>query len=679
MAEKLSHFSFLHAKIRIKMVVQGQPFAFGQIVASFHPNVKMQAVVATQSGINATSSLCNTKIVPHVVIDPSKTETYEIDLPICTPNGFFSLKSPNFGSYLVKLTVFNPLGSGTATTPTMGFCMYMSLIDPVFEGITLLSNPFVAEKKTDGTVSGLVKKAAGAVGLLSIPFPQFAPEITLFSSIGGIVGDFLYALGFSKPPIVENQLFPVTRFVDNLSQFDGKSTAIVLAGSQSNSVALSPDYGGGNMDELKFSHLAAIRGLINKVSFPVSAAHGDLLVRFDVDPMYCKNNTTAGYSDITPLAGISAPFTYWTGDLTLRVEIVASVFHRATILIAWDPLKNTVAPTLEGAVQTLQNVTVNISGNTCVDIDIPWKQPNPWALVRHPNEVAGSQYNTNGEVRIFVINPVTSNGSTDPLHMNLYFSSKNYKLALPVNNRINAYKNLDVLLSNEFCPVSAVAFGQRTDLSKSHLRAFGEEYVSIKQLTSKLTPAWHATTAIAVGTTDPNWSLDIPNYPQRNTLLKGDAADTATLTNNFFTWYASAFLGYRGSIRYSFYTYETNPIAGSSVVLPHTSMLNSSNSLTTTNDTLQNTSPNIVEDAYAFTMGNRELGPRLDGVAPMLIPYDYFPMQVTLSAYTNSAKMSQPVTPALTTARTIYIRSLTASGDDGNFIWFLGFPPSDTT
>jgi len=674
MGEKLSHFSYLHAKIRIKIVTQGQPFAFGQIVAAFTPRVDTQITVASRSAVRALN-ITNAKVVPHIIIDPSKTETYEIDLPICTPTGYWSLKGTNFGSYDMTLWAYNALGSGTATPAVTGISTYMSLIDPIFEGMTLLSNAFVEEKKSEGTISGFIKRGSKAVNLLSVPFPEFAPEIALFSTVSGYVGDFLALLGFSKPPIAENQLFPLTRVVDNLSQFDGKSTAIVLAGSQATSVGLSADFGGGKMEELSIAHLCAIPGLFSQTSVTPAVASGSLLQRLSVDPMRVMSFSGGSLLNITPLAGTAWPFTHWTGDLTLRLEIVASVFHRATLLLAWDPIDSfPTARTMEDAVMTLQNVTINVSGNTCVDVTIPWKQQQPWADLRAPSTTTNTQARfSNGEILLFVVNPVTSNGSTDGIGLNWYWYSKNIKFAVPDNNRIMSAETSMVLLSEEFCPITPISFGPTTSLEHSTLKAFGEDYVSIKQVTTKLTPSWNATFAVTATPADLDVGFHMPNFPQYNTNLKGSSGDTAGLSMNLFTWYATAFLGYRGSIRYSFTVQEVTSDKDRTVLKDFYSMMHRKIDLAVINQTRSNSSLVTAENSYAFTQGNRQISPRMDGVAPMLIPYDYFPLQNYYTHASNFVDVTLPVRAAVSGSQSVNMRCCTASGDDGNFVWFMGY------
>ena len=137
---KLQNLMFFKAKIRIKVAVQGQAQAYGQMVYAFFPNLLTPA--NTSEGIIAnrltTRNIVNAKIVPHLVIDPSKTATYELELPICTPNGVYSFNTDvSLGSYALERYIFNGLASGTAVAAASNVCMYMTLVDSQFDGLTI--------------------------------------------------------------------------------------------------------------------------------------------------------------------------------------------------------------------------------------------------------------------------------------------------------------------------------------------------------------------------------------------------------------------------------------------------------------------------------------------------------------------------------------------------------------
>jgi len=243
MANKLANFMYFRAKIKIQIVVQGNPAAGGQMTYAFTPRV-YTPMYGTVTHVPVSAQTVNMKIVPHIEIDPSKTATYELILPMVSPTGWYSFSSAyNHGSYMFEQMPYAPITSGTATACTADICTYVSFVEPEFQGMTvLLSSPFESEKKLGGSYSALAKSISSTAMQAAKTFPVVAPTLTLFSSVTGALGSVLSWFGFSKPPAIENQVFVTNRNCDNYSQCDGKSTSIVLGSSQTQSLGISPSY-----------------------------------------------------------------------------------------------------------------------------------------------------------------------------------------------------------------------------------------------------------------------------------------------------------------------------------------------------------------------------------------------------------------------------------------------------
>jgi hypothetical protein len=706
LGRKLENLSFAHATLRIKVVIQGQPFAAGQVVFAFAPRV-FQTGYATVTETVQRSKVAR-KIVPHLVIDPSKSETYELDLPCPNPVGFYSLKDTNFGSYFFTIDFYNPLISGTAVAPSIGYCVYMSLVDPIMEGLTLLSADFVAEKSEGGTLSTFIKKAGQIAPLGAIAFPEIAPFTTLFSAVSGPVGDFLAMMGFSKPPVSEVSVIPLTRLVDNYSQNDGRSTAIVMGSSQSQSLGISPSMVGCRADDMSLSHICSIPGLVRQIAFPPAAAEGTLLATLPVTPTLCANFTTAPEIEMPPMCGVALPFNYWCGDITMRFEVVASVFHRATILIAWDPIRG-ATPTLETAIMTLQNTTVTISGNVAVDVTFPWKKPYPWGKVRQPNRssVLASYTNAqcNGEVHVYVINPITSNGSADSLTINVYNFSKNIQFQMPTNQRVGFVRwngvaitpptplalvgevdeveeeeettllSAEMVPSAEFVPATPVSFGPATNFSASNYKSFGEKYESVKHLTSKCAPVVNVQNQYTAASVSTFVGARFPNYPRPIFL-----SDHVTLFQSYASYFASAYLGYRGGMRYNFHVYEDDE-EPTTVVMPHmwtSTELSSTTNIENPNVSLAIDAPHTSAISYAYSCGNRVISPNLDTVVPSLVPVDFAPTSLKYTHFPQTTTFYSRITKS-PNANTHDVRTMLCAGtaDDGTNVWFLGWPLLD--
>jgi len=678
--KKLENFNFLSADLQLDIVVQGQPFAAGQWVLTARPYCRPSNIM-TASKITS-DSMVNSKILPHVVIDPSKTCSYQLVLPCLNHIGVFNLKNTSYGSYSLTLWEFNALKSGTATTASMTVCIYVSLKNVSAVGTTLLSGSFSKEKTS---LSTIVKTAASASKLF---IPVFGPEVGIFSAVGESVGNLLAWFGYSKPPITETNVLAMTRVADNYSQYDGRSIAPVLAGETTNSVGLSNRYGGGKSDDMSLAAICAKPGLISQTTVTMAmASEADIFgYGIPVCPTLACWTPVAGVLDLTPMGGCCVPFGVWSGDITFTVEVVASVFHRATILVAWDP-NGGASPTFANALSTLQNVTIAVSGNSSTDIVIPWKQPEPFKHTFRPADPSYGSFsnsNLNGRLYFYLINPVTNNGSTDGFEINLYTRSDNLFLAAPDHTRVDAWSSVvTTLLSGDFQSAS-VSFGAKTNLENMERRSFGERYVSVKQLTSKLGPVVKNDSAAQDTTSSSHsyYTLKVPNLPLFNTATAADwGTGTAYVTNNLFGWFSQAYVGYRGGVRWSFVTGKTSngltnafEYEGKRWVANQGLTAVASNSFSAALGYYAELNAIIL--SYAFTLYNMAFVKTVDLVAPTLVNAEFIPTAITCTANMNKvAVLIERVPPAGATYPMYesYIW-MNASADDGTFVFFQGFP-----
>jgi len=676
-AKKLASFYYFKATLRITVTVQGAPYAAGKalLVATPQPHVLGEVGVTYAQIDNDSNIHVNAWVLPHIELDPSRTETYTLDLPVCTPNGWYSFVSAvSHGSYAVNFLNFNPIFSGTATSPDLSVCVYASLVDPVFEGLTTLtsSGAFIDEKKEGGTLSATVKKIALSSSQIAPFTGSFGPAVTLFSNVAGVAGDVLAWFGFSKPPIVENQLMVLTRTCDNYSQSDGKSAAIVLGKSQTQGVSISPAFIGGSMDDMAFSKICAKRGYVYTCYLsPAFPAESALITTVPVAPDLCSNSLP--YYFPTPLAGIAIAHNYWCGDMIIEFEIVASVFHRGTIMFAWDPMAtSTTPPSFSDALTVLNNTTVNISGNTKVSLNIPWKQPMPWSRVFGLKNIAGNGIDANGMIYIYVVNPLTSNGSTSNVPINIFTRSDNIRFAVPSNGLVQNTRYKTVLTSSgEFTPVS---FGPATNLSLVDKQAFGDSPNTVKDLASRMSNYWTLPTSPTTQNEQGFYALPLPQYKiDVSTPPPGNQVTHTT----FFSYFAPAFLGYRGSSRMSWDTIQSGlsstPAAFRSKVSYAPVGMNTGPFYYASE--VGSAAWNSSSTNYAWTQPNLAISSRSDVIVPFITPIDFIPMR-----YFYSSFMSQCAYIVASNAAGSQSTSLEfGAGDDVVFGWFLGFPTMSFT
>lgn len=662
MGKKLANFSLFKADIVLTVIVQGQAFAAGKmlVIAQPAPN---NAGVATVTHIPPIS-LANIEVLPHVDIDPSTNQSYTLKLPCINPQGKYSTAGGS-GSWWVDLLVINHLFSGTATAAAASICIYMHLENVVLDGLTLLSNDFVREKLPN-SLSSITRTLGTAARFVGSSFPAISPYTTLFSKVADTAGDTLSFFGYAKSRSLENQAFLLNRPNDNWSHNTGRTTAMVLASSQTNSLGLHPGLGCGTGDDMTMKYIQNKYGYVGTYSVtPVDGSESIEFI-FPVNPTW--NGMTVANSVLwTPLAGTLAPFTYWCGDLTYKFEVRASVFHRCTLLIAWDPKGDGISiPSFVQALEVLNNTTMTVSGNSTFEFVVPYKQERPYKLVDTTTTSTSSTYG-NGFVYVFLVNPLTSGGSTESINVNIYVKSDNMFMALPASNNI-AQKLVNVVaLSKDSVRVS---FGKSTDTASCPFKSFGEEFHTVKDLSSKMSFYQRGSLAAIAG--DLYAGSNIPVLPLCVTTNNPAVSGATVVYNTYASWIASAYLGYRGSMNFTHHcrgtTIGNHYWAGNGYLVanPNSYPYN----YTTNSDTIV-----TLSQWNAFTTANRSMAPAIDIVASSFYPLDYTTPRCSMSTFPNSVVFA---IGAPTTGNTVDMMTLASTGDDATFCGFLGFPATKT-
>ena len=165
--------------------------------------------------------------------------------------------------------------------------------------------------------------------------PFLSPVTTVIDSISGPLGKVLKFLGFSQPLALPSST-RLQSTVDSWSHTDGVSTATVLGRSQGQTLALTPAFMNGRLEEMSADYLCAIPFLTSQTSVEQSAAAESVVMSFEVNPSNARYPLSEGYVP-SAMSLFDECCTSWIGDLTFRYEFVCSVFHRATFLIAYNP------------------------------------------------------------------------------------------------------------------------------------------------------------------------------------------------------------------------------------------------------------------------------------------------------------------------------------------------------
>lgn len=641
---KISTFNYMTCDVKLTFIVQGSATAYGQLIFCAIP-------VPRPSGYDRTTrfdyiSYGNSRILPHVIIDPSQSATYELTLPMASCTGVYNLRDiASQGSWEVRSFVLDPLCFGTANVVDVRITVRSTLVNPRLSGRTRPLGPDPEE--LSGKPSAVLAGLGRASGFLGSVFPTLSPYTTLFSEGAGMASGVMRKFGFAKPQTTETSTFILNRTCDNYSQTDGRSTALVLGRSQAQASSIDPGLIGGELSDMSVSHLLSIPVVREVFGLPQATAAATMFKTFGVFPATPSEETNPSFAGL-----MRQTHEFWTGPITFHFEFVASVFHRATILIAWDPRGSGGTPTYAEALNHLENLTVQVSGNTAVDVEIPWRQ----SVLAH--STTGANYN--GRVYMYVVNPVVANGSTDPIYINVLFSCEKVQFFVPriaqprIYQQVNlgaAFARLAALdeeeetvtpLLGDWVESTSHSFGPSTTNDQLANIVTGDQTTNLKDLLSRMLLIGTITTTTA-GTRN-----SIRNVPWNN---EGSAE-----TVNRMTWFqmlSPLFMGFRGSFRWSIEGTNLN-------MLVQNKMENA-----TVNMEVTDTPSGI--NSYATTFVNSRVASNVDVVAPYLSNNMFLPGSLPRPNTTRGTIVFS--IPAATT-----IGIFSGVGDDFIVGKFLGVP-----
>jgi len=401
------------------------------------------------------------------------------------------------------------------------------------------------------------------------------------------------------------------------------------------------------------SYLLNLPGLIQICPIQNTYGIGHVIAQFAVAPTAIYDlGLGRNEGELTPLGFCSMPYKWWTGTIKYDFEVIASVFHRCTIVILYEPWSVPPSGGLLAKLETNMHWTFSISGNSNFAVEIPWRNSRPWLKVPKPysNAVLDSTQReecSNGNLTVYVLNPLVSNGSTDPIYLNIYHSGKDLKFG-QVNTE-----------TTTFTLVYA---------SKPYDNTMGEEPAhTMKELCNR-SGLFTRMFSLDPGKLNMSFSFqnDVGLFTKTGTSTSGFPVDVAM---NIMSYVSMAYVGTRGSITYTVtFPSGTQPLSFSASDYVETD-------LSTFTDSYDLRDPG--ESFGAFATTTPEIENNYSFTVPMYLPGYFRPTlnreDDTLGEKTNAFTVRATVS-AIYANNTNYYNFYRQGGEDFELVGFRGFP-----
>lgn len=333
-ANRLAHFRNMRCTIKVKFLINGNPFYSGRLLVSYRPLPRVDDIAVLDG--TARAQLINASQQPHVMLDPTTSQGGVIHCPFIFPKNAIEIPLSEWSKMgRITISTLNNLqhangGTDPLTVSVFAYSEDMNISTPTSRTPEVI----IPQGDEYGVVSGPAHTISNWSGkLANAPFiGKFARATSLVSSaVGGVAQLF----GFSRPRMLDRTgTFRVTG--SSLASTNIQDMCDTLALDSKKEVTIDPTVVGCEpQDEMALIPLACRESYLQTFRWELSDTPDEHLFSIRVGPMQGQN--VAGLYHMTPSAWVASPFQYWTGSMQIRLQAVASAYHRGRIRVLWDP------------------------------------------------------------------------------------------------------------------------------------------------------------------------------------------------------------------------------------------------------------------------------------------------------------------------------------------------------
>lgn len=412
-ANRLAHFRNLKMKLHVQVMINGNPFYYGKAIMSYTPLPDADLITSFSSGDRAFLLEMSQK--PHIYLDPTKCEGGELELPFIWPKSFLNIISAEWRSMgVVQLRSFNSLQHANAATDSVNITVFAYATE------VELNTP------TSRTPVDLQPQGGDEYGSISMP-AHTGSKIAHILARAPVIGSFARAtemvlntvkevamlFGYSKPRMIPTDL-ALIQLYGQLANVNAVDTSQSVALDAKKEITIDPRVTGSNpKDEMSLVELASRECYLDTFVWRETDPAGQHLYTTDVQPILGAKDSSNNYH-LTPAAFVAVPFEFWKGSMELRLQVVASAYHRGRIRVVWDPDYIVDGTTFNVNYSTI----LDISESTEATFRIGWGQEYDYLRVQKFPDYLDTRNITleqktknpfaNGKLSIYVVNPLTS-------------------------------------------------------------------------------------------------------------------------------------------------------------------------------------------------------------------------------------------------------------------------------
>lgn len=445
---RLTNYELLRCKLKLKFLVNGNPFYFGRLLMVYTPMITYDALYQPMT---VTGDFVLGTQKPHMMLNPTCSEGGEMTLPFFWHLNYLSITSKQWehmGSIqMVDLNVLQHANGDTApvTVSVMAWAedvevsMLTSVDIPAMSPQSGVSSE-VEEADTKGKISKPATAWSKKVAMLGV-IPSLKPFAMATSMMLQGAGMMAKAMGYSRPLPTIAPTTMIQRNTASMATCNSVDTAVKLTVDDKQELTIDNRIAGIDPgDELSIRSIASREAWLTNFGWSGTDNPEDLLFNIRLNPGgFFMTNGNATY--MTPLALATLPFEYWTGTLKFRFQFVVSAYHRGRVRLSFDPKYQESTE-----YNTNYNHIVDITEKSDFTVEIGMAQNRNLLRVLHPDSSPYSDFYSqgafinannecNGVLSVYVMNELTSPSNVVPItSVNVYVSAgDDFEVFVPGN------------------------------------------------------------------------------------------------------------------------------------------------------------------------------------------------------------------------------------------------------
>lgn len=584
---KLNNYAWFRGDLHVKIMITASPFYYGLIKAVYQPLPTFTpSTIVNDAG---TRFLIPYSQRPHTDITIGETDAYNLVLPFIYPANWVNIQLAADMTALGRLQtiIYSQLKSANGVTASgVSVSIYAWV-----ENIELSGASVGYSMQSDEFGQGAVSQPASWVAKGASYFeswPIIGPFATATRIGASAVGAIAALFGFTNVPVIADTSPMRSECFPKLSSSEIGFPVERLTLDPKNELSVDPRIVGlaGGTDEMTLVSMATRESYLASATWSTTSLPDATLFYSNVSPtLYSNDNGTQAKLYMTPMAHVAKSFKDWRGSVIFRFHIVSSKYHKGKLRVSFDPsgygAQNIGTTAVTANVVHTTIIDLGISND--VEFEIPYQQALQFLSVRSAYTTINQFWAVNATMSLFTYNGSFDNGSitlrvlnqltapvlTSEVDVLVYVrAGKDIEFANPTpvdtSFRISPFAPQSEEITVPIIAESVTLAPTKCSTDDQYLVHYGENIRSLRQLLRRyelvqvegVIPTssasfGHFSKGFYKCPLQPGYRVN--GYANANTIVAAESPYGYNFTHlTALSWFAPAFLCYRGSMNWTF-------------------------------------------------------------------------------------------------------------------------------